>query len=278
MDYLEIKAPAKINFGLYVIRKREDNYHDIETIFYPLNDLYDTLFITKSDHFSFKCSKGNLQDGNLVVKAKDILENISGKKITAEVFLEKVIPTGAGLGGGSSDAATALVSFNEMFGLHLDSKTLSKAALDLGSDVPFFLKAKPSFGELRGEKLTQLNFEIDYHILIVNPGIHVSTKEAYSQIKPSPAKFNLKKFNNRSLLEFKKLKEIVLNDFEEAVFRIHPEIKEIKEDFFSCGAEFALMSGSGSTVYGLFKDLSKAQAAQSKFAEKYFTFINEYQR
>lgn len=277
MDYLEINAPAKINFGLYVIRKREDNYHDIETIFYPLDDLYDTLYIKKSDHFSFKCSDGSLQDGNLVVKAKDILENTTGKKITAEVFLEKVIPTGAGLGGGSSDAAAALVSFNEMFGLHLDPKTLNGIALQLGSDVPFFLKAKPSFGELRGEKLTQLNFLIDFHLLIVNPGIHVSTKEAYSKIKPEPAKFSLKKFNNRSILEFKKLKEIVLNDFENVVFNMHPEIKKIKDGLYDNGAFFALMSGSGSTVYGIFKDLEKARAAQGSFPE-YFTFLNEYQR
>ncbi|HEX2984793.1 MAG TPA: 4-(cytidine 5'-diphospho)-2-C-methyl-D-erythritol kinase [Ignavibacteriales bacterium] len=277
MDYLEIKAPAKINFGLYVIRKREDNYHDIETIFYPLDDLYDTLYINKSDHFSFKCSDGNLQDGNLVVKAKDILENTTGKKITAEVFLEKFIPTGAGLGGGSSDAATALVSFNEMFGLRLDLKTLNGIALQLGSDVPFFLKAKPSFGEMIGERLTQLNFLIDSHILIVNPGIHVSTKEAYSKIKPEPAKFSLKKFNNRSILEFRKLKEIVLNDFENVVFDMHPEIKKIKDGLYDSGALFALMSGSGSTVYGIFKELEKAHSAQSLFP-KYFTFLNEYQR
>jgi len=275
IDYIEMKAPAKINFGLSIISKREDNYHNLETIFYPLKDLYDEIHFTRSNKFEFACSDKNLEsEDNLIIKAKNLLEDESKKKLNVKIELQKNIPLGAGLGGGSSDAAATLLSLNDMFQLKFDINKLKIFALQLGSDVPFFILPKPSFAESRGEKLTLIDFEIPYPIVLVNPGIHISTVEAYRNIKPKSAQFNLKELSGLKLNHPSDFITKVTNDFEEFAFNRHPEIETIKEKFYSLGAKFSLMTGSGSTMFGVFKSIDDADKAKAFFAKKYFTFIN----
>jgi 4-diphosphocytidyl-2-C-methyl-D-erythritol kinase len=275
MNYLEIKAPAKINFGLNVISKRDDGFHNIKTIFYPLRDLYDVLTFRLSDKFRFKCSNNDLADNqNLIIKAKELLEDVSKRKFNVEINLDKRIPIGAGLGGGSSDAAATLLSLNEMFILNLESDKLKEFGLQLGSDVPFFISCKPSFAEGRGEKISQIDFEIKYPILVVNPGIHISTKEAYRNISPDEVSFSLSNFDKINFNDSEKLK-LITNDFEKFVFKKYPAIKNIKEQLYNKGAKFALMTGSGSTVFGIFEHLSEAQIVKESFSSQYFTFISE---
>jgi 4-diphosphocytidyl-2-C-methyl-D-erythritol kinase len=278
MDYLEIKAPAKINFGLFVVEKRPDGYHNLETIFYPVNDLYDELFFYKSDHFEFTSNDPELENKtNLIIKSKELLENQSNKKLNVKIELRKNVPIGAGLGGGSSDAATTLISLNEMFNLKYNNETLRKFALTLGSDIPFFIKPRPSFAESRGEVLTLLDdFDINSPILLINPGIHISTKLAYQNIKPGRAVYDLRSLKCKDLEDSSLLIKNVLNDFEEYAFNTYPEIESINEKMYQTGAKFALMSGSGSTVYGIYETIEKAEAASRQFPEHYFKFISSY--
>ncbi|MCX6149054.1 MAG: 4-(cytidine 5'-diphospho)-2-C-methyl-D-erythritol kinase [Ignavibacteriales bacterium] len=275
MNYVEIKAPAKINFGLFVTSKRSDGFHNIETIFYPINDLYDELFFTKADRFEFISNDKELENKhNLIIKAKEILETEAKKIFNVKIELNKKIPIGAGLGGGSSDAAATLLSLNEMFKLNFELETLRKFALELGSDVPFFIKPKPSFAEGRGEKLSVIDFEISSAILLVNPGIHISTKEAYGNIHSKLAGFNLGKINKSQISDPGFLIKNVKNDFEDYVFNFYPEVENIKEILYQSRANFSIMTGSGSTVFGLFNNLQDAMLAKEKFPSHYFTFIS----
>ncbi|MEI7811021.1 MAG: 4-(cytidine 5'-diphospho)-2-C-methyl-D-erythritol kinase [Ignavibacteria bacterium] len=277
MDYLLINAPAKINFGLYVVSKRTDGFHDIETIFYPLYDFADELTFSRSDRFEFLCNDKSLEgNDNLIVKAKNLLEEYSGRQINVKIELTKIIPVGAGMGGGSSDAATTLISLNEMFALKTDDQNLRRLALELGSDVPFFIKPKPSFAESRGEALTLLNFDVNLPMLIVNPGIHISTKEAYQNIKAKKASFDLKKLTGYDFNSPVDIIKHVTNDFEEYVFNAYPEIEKIKEKLYRHGAKFSLMTGSGSTVFGIFNTIEKAEKVRHLFPDHYFTFISQY--
>jgi len=274
MNYIEIKAPAKINLGLFVTSKRNDGYHNIETIFYPLYNLYDLLTFTRSDHFSFTSSDSSLGGpDNLIIKAKELLEQHTSKKIYVEITLDKKIPMGAGLGGGSSDAAATLLSLNEMFSLKLNLDELRQLGLRIGSDVPFFIKPKPSIGRSRGEELTIIDLEIDSPILIVNPGIHISTKDAYQNVTPCRRDYRIEDLSNITSFNNEVLDKLH-NDFEEYVFSAYPEIAQIKKEMIQQGAIFTLMSGSGSTVYGIFPDIGHAEKCKASMPGHYFTFIN----
>lgn len=276
MKFLEIKAPAKINIGLNIISKRVDGFHNLETIFYPLYDLCDIIQIKKSEEFKFSCDNSSLlcDESNLAVRAIKLLEDHTKKKFNVDIFLQKTIPMGAGLGGGSSDAAAILIGINEMFTLELDQTTMLNLALELGSDVPFFLKSKPSFGKSRGEVLTEVALEIRNPILVVNPGIHISTKEAFSNITPMEVNFNLEK----SLASLKEMSDDIKvlhkNDFEQYAFTKFGILEEIKNKLYESGALLAQMSGSGSTMYGIFKSLPDAISAKSQFPKEYFKFIS----
>lgn len=275
MDYLEIKAPAKINIGLFVTEKRADGFHNIETVFYPIYDLYDELSFSRCEAFEFHSDVKEIEnESNLVVKAKKLLEEQSGKMLNVKIELKKNIPMGAGMGGGSSDAAAALVSLNEMFQLNFEMDTLREFALRLGSDVPFFIKPRSAFAQGRGELLTMLNLDIPYPILIVNPGIHISTKEAYQNVKVAPAPYDLRMIESICMNNMPDCIKYVTNSFEDYAFNKYPEIESIKDLMYRKGAKFSLMTGSGSTVFGIFPNRDEAESIQKTFAKDYFTFLN----
>jgi 4-diphosphocytidyl-2-C-methyl-D-erythritol kinase len=268
-----LKSPAKINIGLNVLNKRRDGYHNIETIFYPVK-LYDEIKIriTEIENTGNKITvKTNPQSGidgkNNICYRTAILffdEFKIKEKYNIEIGIRKRIPIGAGLGGGSSNAAAVLKLLAKYFKKENQVLKIKSIALKPGSDVPFFLLCKPAFGSSRGEKLTLLpKFKIKYDILIVNPKIHVSTAWAYNILKGKSKKA---KGKNELIQKLKKIekfsikdKEIYRNDFEKVVFKRYPAIGKIKEMMYKEGAAFSSMSGSGSTVFGFFeKNITKA--------------------
>lgn len=276
----KIKSPAKINIGLRTLSKRRDGYHNIETIFYPIN-LFDDISLLL---MKIESHEGSIiLTSNIKEKLKPV-DNICYKavKLFFEAFkikdnykvvikLKKNIPIGAGLGGGSSDAASILIMLAKHFKLKNAEKKLHKIALELGSDVPFFLTGKPAYAAGRGEKITPLpKFKVKGKILIVNPNIHISTPWAYKELKIKNSKSkSLNKVNTYDPHDEK----LMVNDFERVVFKKFPKIEKIKYDMYRLGAEFALMSGSGSTVYGIFSS-EKIKAAEKYFrGMKYKTFV-----
>ena len=230
--------PCKINLGLNVLRKRDDGYHDIETCFYPI-PWTDILEVIPSDKFEFTVSGNAIPgDDNLCVKAYRLLNTPPAK-----IHLHKIIPTGAGLGGGSSDAAWTLRLLNDVFQLKLSKDELKKYAAQIGSDCAFFIEDGPMIGTGRGEILRPAKVDLKgKFIVIVKPDVHVSTAEAYSGIVPKGSKLDLSDI--RSLR----------NDFEETIFKKYPAIESIKKSLYQAGATYASMSGSGSAVYGIFND------------------------
>jgi 4-diphosphocytidyl-2-C-methyl-D-erythritol kinase len=275
MDKITVESPSKINLGLNIVRKRSDGYHDLETIFVPLL-LSDKITISRSDQLKLSTNSEFLNElkDNLILKAIRLLEDFTNRKFMLDILVEKVIPIGGGLGGGSSNAATTLKTLNKMFDLRMSYRKLSELALELGSDVPFFLNPVVSYAESRGEVIHPLTLEIRYPILIVNPRIKIDTAWAFEKIRPvSPVK-NLRQILQENLDDFDKLKSYVKNDFEEVVFNQFPLLKQIKEELYKQGAEFALMSGTGSTIYGIFSNLQKAFWAEEFFKQQYFTFLN----
>lgn len=251
---------AKINLGLLVTEKRPDGFHNIETVFYPV-PIQDALEVVKSDTFSIAITGIDLKEDfekNLVVKAYQLLQS-DFQLPPVKIHLHKNIPVGAGLGGGSSDAAYMLLLLNELFQLKLSEEQLLAYALQLGSDCPFFIQQKPAFARGRGELLEEVQVNLsDYYLAVVKPPIHISTPEAYKNIVPGMSRMSLK-----ALIQFSvsKWKGNLQNQFEQVVFEKHPEVKSIKEKLYQLGATFALMSGSGSAVYGLFRSEKKNLAA-----------------
>ena len=242
---------AKVNFGLRVIRRRADGFHDIETGFYPL-PLRDALEILPSDVFRFTQTgiPLDVSGNNLCVRAFQVLKTIFPQMPPVQIHLHKSIPAGAGLGGGSADAAFTLQLLNKMFQLDISNDRLRTIALQLGSDCPFFIENKPAIGHGRGELLTPLQLTLPhYQILIINPGIHISTAWAFSQVQPRVPDAEL-----ASLLQQppENWRNTVCNDFEKPVFEKFPVIAGLKEWLYQQGAVYAALSGSGSTVFGLF--------------------------
>ncbi|MFN3839864.1 MAG: 4-(cytidine 5'-diphospho)-2-C-methyl-D-erythritol kinase [Cyclobacteriaceae bacterium] len=244
--------PCKINLGLQVVSKRPDGYHDIETCFYPI-PLTDVLEVIPSSAFSFTVSGIELEGrpaDNLCVKAYELLSR-DYVIPPVSMHLHKVIPAGAGLGGGSSDAAHVLKLLNTVFELGISKPTLQQYASRLGSDCALFLHDSPMFGKGRGDLLSPAFIDLKgYYIILVKPGINISTADAYRGITPKQPAVRLE-----SVLEsdIRKWKYILVNDFETTVISKHPEIGTIKHTFYEQGALYASMSGSGSTVYGIFE-------------------------
>ncbi len=245
---------CKINLGLRIIRKREDNYHDLETIFYSL-PFFDILEIIRSEDQTPFTTSGLIIDAepenNLCIKAYTLLKKDFPSLPAVKMHLHKAIPTGAGLGGGSADAAFTLKLLNEKFVLGLSKDQLMSYALHLGSDCPFFIINKPAFATGKGEILEQINLDLSpYKFIIVNPGIHISTAQAFSGITPALSSTSLKQIIQQPIETWK---DELINDFEKNIFVQYAEIKIIKEKLYSNGAVYAAMSGSGSTVFGIFE-------------------------
>ncbi len=248
---------CKINLGLNVLRKREDGFHDIETFFYPL-PLKDALeVITGSEietSVQFTTSgiaiEGKEED-NLCIKAYYLLKQFHPQLPNIKMHLHKAILMGAGLGGGSADGAFTLQLLNDKYRLQLLPEQLINYASQLGSDCAFFIINKPCFAEGRGEILTPLSLDLSaYTFVIVNPGIHVNTGWGYAQLHPHVPQKSIKEI---ILQPVETWKTELVNDFEEAIFKAYPEIEAIKKELYQKGAVYASMSGSGSSVYGLFK-------------------------
>lgn len=276
MKKITIKSPAKINFGLNIVSKREDGFHNLETIFYPIS-LCDLMIFEKSDSFYFETDSEELNTtlkDNLIMKSVKLMEQASRKKINVRIRLEKYMPIGAGLGGGSSNAATTMVSLNELLHLNISTEKMKELALKIGSDVPFFFKPKPFYAEGRGEILNRINFNITKPILLVNPNIHISTKWAYSLVTPKKSDVDLASLEKMDIQNYSELNGIVLNDFEEPVFAKYPELRMLKEKLYELNAEFALMTGSGSTLFAIFPDLPSAEKAKDSLPANYFRYIH----
>ena len=289
---------CKINLGLRIVRKREDGYHDLETVFYPLpvedvleithlndrsqesglppvasakGEVRSSESVTKTGSHSpltthhspswlldtgvFRFNQTGLEvDGNpednLCTKAYYLLKKEFPLLPSVQLHLHKNIPMGAGLGGGSADAAYVLKKLNEKFNLNLNTEQLIAYALQLGSDCPFFILDKPCWATGRGEILEPLQLDLSaYSFMIVSPGIHISTSWAFSMIKTSASSISIKEIIQKPVISWK---DELVNDFEAPVFNKYPEIKMIKEVLYQNGAIYASMTGSGSSVFALF--------------------------
>ena len=249
---------AKINLGLHIKNKRADGYHELETIFYSIN-FCDVLEILPSDQLTFTSSGIDIPGkGNLCIDAYHLLRddfNIPA----VHIHLHKIIPIGAGLGGGSSDAAFTLKGLNELFDLQLSREQLRTYAVKIGADCPFFIENKPMLATGVGEILESIELDLSaYHIAIVKPNIHVSTKKAYSLVTPNEPLYSL-----RDLIKTPVKQWQLQNDFEQSVFAKYPAIKDLKNSLYEQGAVYAAMSGSGSSVFGLFENRPKLNCVDS---------------
>lgn len=243
--------PCKINLGLNILRKRQDGYHDIDTCFYPI-PFTDILEVIESDELTFSAS-GLVIPGdaanNLCLKAYHLLakeHNLPPVKI----HLHKIVPTGAGLGGGSSDGAHALRTINLLFDLRLTDTELAALAARLGSDCPFFIYDKPMTGKGRGEILAPATVSLKgYHLVLLNPGVHVSTADAFGGVVPRVPARPMDEILELPVPAWRGQLE---NDFEESIFRKYPVIGKLRDKLYSAGAVYSAMSGSGSSVFGIF--------------------------
>jgi 4-diphosphocytidyl-2-C-methyl-D-erythritol kinase len=248
---------CKINLGLRITQKRADGFHALETVFYPIT-LRDALEIiiepeTSAAPITFTSSglaiNGDPSD-NLCYKAYFLLKKDYPSIPNVKMHLHKTIPMGAGLGGGSADGAFTLVALNQLFNLQIPEQALLDYALQLGSDCPFFIINTPAFATGRGEILKPINLYLDgYSIVIVNPGIAISTKLAFSLITPKVPDTNMEAIICEPVTSWK---EKLINDFEQPIFNSFPELANIKETLYQKGAVYASMTGTGSTVYGIF--------------------------
>jgi 4-diphosphocytidyl-2-C-methyl-D-erythritol kinase len=250
---------AKINLGLRVLDRRADGYHNIETIFHPVEDLCDILEIVPSNNgtTSFELTglyvPGNKED-NLCLKTFYLLSSIFYLP-PVNIHLHKAIPTGSGLGGGSSDAAFTIKMLNDLFNLEMTDDLMMDFARKLGSDCAFFIENKPVFAIGKGDQFGPVTLDLnDYRIEVITPDIHVNTAEAYRMIDEFPGRTekrpSLKEIVEKPVGEWK---SFLVNDFEVPVFLKHPELAKLKQDLYARGAIYASMSGSGSAVFGIFK-------------------------
>jgi 4-diphosphocytidyl-2-C-methyl-D-erythritol kinase len=248
---------AKINLGLNIVEKRPDGYHNLETIFYPIN-LQDALEVTRREnndkeytlHISGSPLEGEPED-NLVVKAYKLLKKDYPGLLPVDIHMYKHIPAGAGLGGGSSDAACMIKLLNDKFSLGLSTERMEEYAVKLGADCAFFIRNKPVFATGIGNLFEPVELSLKgYHIILIKPDIFVSTRDAFAEIKPVRPAVSLKEIVKQPIETWK---SSMKNDFEDSVFKKFPEIAAIKDELYDLGAVYAAMSGSGSSVYGIFK-------------------------
>lgn len=251
---------AKINLGLNVVARRPDGYHDLETVFYPVPikdalevQVIDELFPSAYD-CDLKVTNLNIdgdEQKNLVVRAYNLLKRDFPQMGRVHAHLYKSIPTQAGMGGGSSDCAAMILLLNDLFGLKLSEQQMIDYAAKLGADCAFFIIGKPAYAEGIGEKLVPIDLNLSgYYLGVVRPDIPVSTKEAFSLVKPMRPAENCREVVAQPVGTWR---ERLTNDFEQSVFALHPEIGQIKDQLYALGADYAAMSGSGSALFGLFQ-------------------------
>jgi len=242
---------AKINIGLNITSKRKDGYHNLSSCFLPIG-WSDALEIIASDEFTFTTSGLPIptdRSANICIRAYDLLKT-EFPLPPVNIHLHKVIPMGAGLGGGSADGAFTLKMLNELFSLNISNKSLEQFALQLGADCPFFIDNKAKLVSGIGEQMKEVALDFSgYSIVVVFPGIHVDTKQAFESIQPQQPEYQLHELLKKEPAEWQ---GVLINDFEEPIFDLNPIIKEIKETLLIEGAEYASMTGTGSAVYGFF--------------------------
>lgn len=275
MDLIDLKAHAKVNIGLQVKDQREDGLHNIHTIFQEL-ELHDLILLEKQPgDWSIKINDSKIptDESNTCIKAfiaiKQRFPQIGGIAIT----LNKSIPSGAGLGGGSSDAATVLKGLIELYDLNLNKRELLETAIKIGADVPFFISGGTQIGDGIGDILSPIKNPVNGFYLLVIPDIFISTTWAYKTLKKN-LKEDIDRPNFAHFLERKNLSKAIFdNDFERIVIPTYPKIGEIMEGLLETGASYASLSGSGSTVFGIFDDEAKAKQAESHFQKQYHTSL-----
>jgi 4-diphosphocytidyl-2-C-methyl-D-erythritol kinase len=247
---------AKINLGLYITEKRNDGFHNIETVFYPIgwNDALEVIENKSSTedfnlHLSGLSISGGISD-NLLHKAYSIIKQT--RTLPAiDVYLHKTLPMGAGLGGGSADAAFFINLLNEQFNLNFTEEERLIFARELGSDCAFFIKNKPVFASQKGDVFTEITLALSHlYIAIIYPNIHSNTKEAYSLVRPQQPVKSLFEVIKHPITTWK---THLINDFERSIFNLYPAVEEIKHSLYDLGAIYSSMSGSGSAVFGLFE-------------------------
>jgi 4-diphosphocytidyl-2-C-methyl-D-erythritol kinase len=268
-----MRSYAKVNIGLLLLDKRNDGYHDIITVFQQI-DLYDDITIEKIPSSVKITSTGftiPLDEKNLAVKAFQLFKKKSDVQGGIRIHINKKIPVESGLGGGSSNAAVTLMTVNQLWDNKISTDEIYEIAIEIGSDVPFFIKGGTRLGQGRGEILKPIHIPSNYWVILLCPDIQINTGWAYNQSKitltneEKMTKF-IAIFNNFS---YRSLREHVKNDLESCVFKRHPVLRELKEMMYKKDAFYAGMSGSGSSIYGLFTDKKKAEAAKLFFINKY---------
>lgn len=283
---INTKAYAKINLGLRVLSKREDGYHNIETVFHRVYP-HDEISLKPSSSIFLICDNPLLStdDSNLCVRAAKLLQEYTGIKDGVKIFLKKNIPLGAGLGGGSSDAASTLLGLVKLWNINITHDELQKIALQLGSDVPYFLKPGTAYATGRGEILEDFKLEIPFWIVLVYPNIHISTAWAYqaihdpkltkhhTNIRHQTSDVSLKQILLQNINDPQQFNHLLHNDFEPIVLHANKTIAHLKLSLYSVGAKFAQMSGSGSSVYGFFIEEKNAMDTLNKLNKSYMVFI-----
>ena len=245
------KSNFKINLGLYVTEKRPDGFHNLETVFYPVDNLCDTIELEPADEVTFEMVGGDFTtdaEKNLCGKAFRLLQARYGLA-GASIRLEKKIPSGAGLGGGSANAALVLKLTNELFNLQISNSLLKEYAATLGSDCAFFIDNVPAYATGKGEILTPIDVNLSGKVISVfKPEVSVSTAEAYAHVTPLPGRPSLKSLIREPIERWKYL---IVNDFEKSIFQNFPILADIKNKYYGLGADYAAMSGSGSAVFAI---------------------------
>lgn len=253
-----LRANCKINLGLDILRRREDGFHDLETVMIPVPEVFDVVEVNRTEGCSLFEQEGLTVDcnaeNNLCMKALRLMQRLYGVS-GAHIRLEKRVPFGAGLGGGSSDATAVILALNEIYGLGLSEERLIEVAAMIGSDTAFFVRNTPQLCTGRGEKMEPIELPLQgKYLAIAKPAEGVSTKEAYSGVKPAVPEVRLAEALQRPIGVWQ---GVVKNDFEPHIFVAHPAIAELKKVMLDAGAVYASMSGSGSAVFGIFENRPK---------------------
>ncbi|MDL2315170.1 4-(cytidine 5'-diphospho)-2-C-methyl-D-erythritol kinase [Bacteroidales bacterium OttesenSCG-928-C19] len=254
---------AKVNLGLHIVSKRPDGFHNLETVFAPI-PFSDVLeIIPAKEETSFRQSGiivDTRPDDNLCMKAYQLLKKDFPQIADVEMWLHKVIPFGAGLGGGSADASFTLRLLNDIFELHLSGEKLQQYASQLGSDCAFFIENKPMFAKGKGDEFEKIDLDVsNYCWVIVKPSFSISTPEAYAGITPKTPEIPLKEVIKLPVAEWK---DKLTNDFENHLFVKYPELRNLKEQLYNSGAVYASLSGSGSALFGIFEKLDEGHISE----------------